>query len=378
MPKIVKPAVKVQQGGRVLFATSFLVKDFQIQNFYDIDRLDSRAGSGFQRLLQEDRANRLAKYIADSWKENHHALLPTSVFLATEGNVEFNEERNEISFESDRHGGVCPFSVVDGQHRIQGLLRAVEKNQELGEFPIIANIAVNMKEVEQMLQFLIVNTTQKAVDDSVGQQIRSRLHGMLETETLPYMPSWIKSAVEKGSDAEAISILSFLNSDPESPFYRRIQMADEPKSAKKYSIAQKAFVRVLKDTVLIASHPLSFESDKEKCRRIFKNYWIAVKKCFTDRETDENKTIVFKALGARFFCRVSSAVIGCANLKRSYTVEGFEDIFKSSQSHLSDNLLPMMRAGWWESKTSELNFSAIEKKASEFSQAVNRSGQEQQ
>ncbi|MDD9859764.1 MAG: DGQHR domain-containing protein [Nitrospira sp.] len=374
MSKIVKPAVRVLQGRNTLFATSFLVKDFTISNFYDIDKLDVSGGKGYQRLLQEERMNRLARYMAESWREGHRAFLPTSIFLATEGKIDFNEERNEISFESGETGGVCPFKVVDGQHRIEGLLRASDTIPELENFPIIANIAVEMKEVEQVLQFFIVNTTQKAVDQSVGQRIKARFHKMLETETMPYIPSWIKPAIDKGSDAEALDIVDFLNSESDSPWYRRIQMANEGKTEGK-SISQKYFVTALKTCVINGSHSL-YLHDKEKRHRIFKNYWSAVAQCFTVPETQRN-TVVFKSTGVWFFCRSSSAVINIANWRRSYHVKDFVDIFQSTREHLPDDLLPMMNAEWWESgnEASGLNRGMTDKKAIEFSQVVIRVAQ---
>ena len=55
------------------------------------------------------------------------------------------------------------------------LLEACEENPALNEFPMPVTLATNLKEVEQMLQFLIVNAKQQSVDKGVVQHISSRI-----------------------------------------------------------------------------------------------------------------------------------------------------------------------------------------------------------
>ena len=361
---ITRPAVKVQQGKKTLFTTSFTVGDFDRQGFYRVNRLDPQGG--FQRLLQETRAKRLKSYAVEAWKAGHQTFLPTSVFLATEKTVQFDSIKNAISF---RLEDVCPFDVVDGQHRIEGLRLAAAEIHELRDFPVIANIAVDTSEVEQMLHFYVVNTTQRAVDPAVGMHIRARFFRMLETQTLPYIPSWIEREIKKGTDEEAIRILEFLNTHASSPWRGQIQGANERRS-ESTTITEKTFASALKKTILVASHPLKF-FDETKRKDIFLNYWMAVENVFTDSNTRGN-TVVFKAMGALFFCRLSAAVISRANFHRSYCVEDFEKIFKSTESYVPSDSVAMLTPEWWESGggASGMNAGAVEKKAVEFSQAV--------
>ena len=370
---IKRAAVRVNQGGKTLFVTYFRASDFEIPDFYRIDRLDPQNQGGYQRLLQEERANRLKRYLAEAWAENQQAFLPTSVFLATERDIKFDETRNEICF---RPTEVCPFDVVDGQHRIEGLLRAAKENPELKDFPIVANIAINMQEVEQMLHFYVVNTTQRPVDPSVGQQIRARFFSKLETESLPYIPSWIKGQIVAGTDYQAINMLNSLNSEEDSPWFGKIQMANDPRNSQQHTIKQNSFVTGLKKGVLIGGHPLSMMGDPDLRNRIFKNYWIAVDRIFVDSETKHN-TVVYKSTGALFFCRVSSAVIHRAHWEKAYKVDDFTQIIESTREHLPSNLLPIMTPEFWESgnDASGMNSGAVDKMAVEFNQAITAAAQ---
>jgi hypothetical protein len=80
---------------------------------------------------------------------------------------------------------VCPFSVVDGQHRVEDLRMAAEKDPRVHDFQIPVVIAVELSKLEQMCHFLIVNTTQKSVDTSVEQRIYARLSAALDVEEFP-------------------------------------------------------------------------------------------------------------------------------------------------------------------------------------------------
>ncbi len=373
--EIKRPAVKIQQGNKTLLATFFRVEDFQNPDFYRIDRLDpeNKTKTGFQRILQEERANRVANYVVEAWKKDRQAFLPTSVFLATEKDIAFDEQRNEIHF---NRMDVCPFDVVDGQHRIMGLLRAAEKIPELGQFPIAANIAIMASRPEQMLHFYVVNMTQKAVDPAVAQRIRGRFTDMLETENLPYIPSWIRNQIEAGTDQDALSVVDFLHSAADSPWNNRIEMGN--KKLPGHFIKQKSFVNALKKSIIKDSHPLVFVGDKDKRNRIFKNYWIAIEHIFTEPKTHDD-SVVFKAIGAMFFCRASSVIINVAQSTQSYKVEDFVNIFQSVREHLPPEALSIMDPNWWVSggPASGMNSGSAEKKAVEFARAVNAANRQE-
>src|SRR5919201_1927662 len=86
------PAARVQQGALVLYATSLKVKDLATPNFYSIETLDPADAhdKGYQRLLNRNRAKKLADYIVQG-QDSQDAFLPTSVFLATDKPIQFNE-----------------------------------------------------------------------------------------------------------------------------------------------------------------------------------------------------------------------------------------------------------------------------------------------
>src|SRR5439155_19946917 len=109
-------------------------------------------------------------------------LLPNSVFLPTDTAIPLEANMNTIDINPSVVG---PFSVVDGQHRLEGLKMAAEKDPRVLDFEVPVNIGINLPTIAQMCHFLIVNTTQKSVDKSVEQRIIARLTEALDVEDLP-------------------------------------------------------------------------------------------------------------------------------------------------------------------------------------------------
>ena len=293
--KITRPASMVRQGKLILYATSLKVSDLIIPNFYSIERLDPENANekGYQRLLNKGRAKKLADYIV-AGQETKDAFLPTSIFIATDKNIAFNPTNNTIEIDIDEIG---PFNVVDGQHRVEGLKMAAEKDPRVLEFEVPVNIAIKISEIEQMCHFLIVNTTQKSVEEGVAQRIRARLTKAMGVDDTPNLPKWIFNSVQKGEDDKALQYVDFLNSDKDSPWKNKIKMANDDSGDG--SINQKSFVKAIKKYILVANNPVFNTEKEERQHRIFLNYWKAI----TNILGDDEPTVLFKYNGVELFSK---------------------------------------------------------------------------
>lgn len=363
-----KPAVKVTQGDLTIYATTLLVKDLIIPNFYQVDKLDSsNSTSGFQRVLDKTRTKRLADYILDAWKDRD-AFLPTSIFLATDKDVFFDNEKNEITFEVEK---VCPFNVVDGQHRVEGLIEAAKQNPEIEKFELVANIAVMLDDVSQMCHFLIVNTTQKSVDRAVEQQIISRLTGMVDLEDIPTLPKWIQRQVMKGEDKEALVITNYLNSEEDSPWYQKIRMANESKDDLN-TINQKSFVQSIKGYILSSNNPLAAETDIDRRNKILKNYWKAIDDLLVKKDST-NQSVVYKTIGLELFNIISATIFMKLYNEKNFTVDRIKAMLQHGFANLPNEHLSVQSPDWWESGggASNINKAAVRHIATELNKAMN-------
>lgn len=364
---ITRPAALVRQGTLKLYATSLRVADLNLQNFYTINKLDpDGAGPGYQRLLNEGRAKRLADYLLDGFEEED-AFLPTSIFLATSKDIPFDPATNTITFEVESIG---PFNVVDGQHRIAGLVLAADKNPELLEFEIPVNIAVNLDDISQMCHFLIVNTTQRSVDKSIEQQIVARLTKMVSLEQIPTIPRWIRRQVEKGEDARALSVANYLNAETGSPWFGKIRMAnDEGDGA---TINQKSFIGSVKKYIFAANNPLSNSVWDLNRPMILVNYWKAIVELLVD-ENAAVPSVIYKTTGVDLFHIVSATVFTRLAARNDFKKDTIKALLQSGFANLPDENIAMSHPEWWQrgGVASGLNSAAVRKLANALSHSLN-------
>jgi len=366
MAKLIIPAAKVRQGALSLFATSLRVKDLLAKNFYSVDTLDPEdEDNGYQRLLNTARAKKLAEYILRG-QDTKDAFLPTSVFLATDKSLPFNSKDHTLEIDS---AAVGSFSVVDGQHRLEGLRMAAEKDERVYEFEIPVVIAIKLSKLEQMCHFLIVNTTQKSVDASIEQRIYARLTAAVDVEELPTLPRWILNVVDKGEVQKALKYVDFLNKTQGSPCFGKIKMANQ--DVEGGTINQKSFVKAIVKYVLTANNPLSVFKDFEKEKKIFLNYWKAIEKNLDDG----NSTVLYKYNGVELFCKFSIPFfMKLQNQGNDFTVKAMDVLLQSCLENVEGEYAGVGHADWWAKggKASFLNAGAINVVNQEMAKALNK------
>ncbi len=370
MSTITRPAALVRQGTLKLFATSLQVSDLQRPNFYSIDRLDpDDEGPAYQRLLNRARARKLSEYLLDGATEGD-AFLPTSIFLATTKDISFDSVANTITFDV---GQIGPFNVVDGQHRIAGLVMAAEKNADLLGFEIPVNIAVGLDDISQMCHFLIVNTTQKPVNEALAIHIRARLSKMIGLEKMPALPRWIRRQVEKGDDARALSAAEFLNKDLGSPWRGKIRMANDESNGG--TINLKSFIKSIKKYIFSANNPLSNPVRDEKRPKILSNYWNAIVELLIDGQPS-TPSVLYKTNGVDLFHIVSATVFTYLASLQDFTKDAVKVLLQKGFENLPEDSIAMSHTEWWNSGgvASGLNTGSLRKFAAALSYAINVQG----
>lgn len=364
--KIKIPAARVRQGALVLYTTSMKVKELVSDGFYNVETLDpdDTNDKGYQRLLNKARAKKLADYIVKG-QDSRDAFLPTSVFLATDKAINFDEQDNTIEIDISLVG---PFSVVDGQHRLEGLKMAAEKDNRVLDFEIPVNIAINLPKIHQMCHFLIVNTTQKSVDKGVEQRIVARLSDALDVEDLPSLPKWILNSVEKGEVDKAIKYADYLNDTEDSPWFGKIQMANA--DSKGTSISQKSFVKAIVNYVLTAHNPLTIVKDFEKEKKIFLNYWKAI----TSILDDGNSATLYKYNGVELFCKFSIPFFMKLQERGSFSVPTMEKLLKSCLENVEGDYAGVGHPDWWTTRgqAGRLNPGAITMVSHDLTKALHK------
>jgi DGQHR domain-containing protein len=367
MPVLKLPAARVRQGDLTLFTTSLKVSDLLADGFYSVDTLDpeDETDSGYQRLLNKARAKKLADYIV-AGQDSKDAFLPTSVFLATDQSIDFNSADNTVQIDT---GKVTPFSVVDGQHRIEGLRMAAEKDKRVLDFEIPVNIAIKLTPIEQMCHFLIVNTTQKSVDKGVEQRIYARLTAALDVEDLPSLPRWVLSTVQKGEIEKALKYVDYLNKAEDSPWCGKIQIAN--KDSDTATVNQKSFVKAIVRYVLTANNPLTALKDFDKEKKIFANYWKAIINILDDGTPS---LVLYKYTGVELFCKFSIPFFTKLLDRGNFTVPTMENMLRGCFENMDGENAGVGHPDWWKrgSNASRMNAAAINVVSSEMAKALHK------
>ena len=333
-------------------------------DFCTVDRLDPENinKTGYQRLLDKSRAKEFADYIIDA-QEKQDAFLPTSVFMATDKDLPFDQTSNTIEIILD---DVCPLNIVDGQHRIEGLRLAAKKDPQILDFEFPVNIGVNLSEVVQMYHFLIVNTKQKKVDESIAQRIKARLSQLIDIADTLTLPKRLRKSILAGDDASALEYIIFLNTVADSPWKDKIKMAND--NTRGYSINQKSFVNAIKKYILVYNNPIRDRYSPEQQHRVFLNYWIALTNII-----GENPAVLFKSLGVDLFCKFYVYFLSkLDNIASDFTIQTMQALLDRVFESVEGDALGVGYTEFWElrGKAGTLNAAGFGKINAEMVKAL--------
>ncbi|HBI3000133.1 TPA: DGQHR domain-containing protein, partial [Citrobacter farmeri] len=125
---------------------------------------------GFQRSLDENRAESIANYIYNG------GVIPSSIILSaqTTADFEYNSKKKTLSFNND----IKSFLIIDGQHRAYGFRKLYEKGFDDKKLRIPVVIFSELTPIDEARLFIDVNTLQKPVPKELLLDIKK----LAETE----------------------------------------------------------------------------------------------------------------------------------------------------------------------------------------------------
>ncbi len=151
------PAIECTQNNKSFY--SLIVSSNILKEVCFISRRDDDNKKGFQRLLNETRAKDIARYL-----DHDQGVIPSSIILSAQDNarLSFDRQTSKLTFTVIKDS----FLVIDGQHRLYGLMEA-KKNYEM---PII--VFTNLNTASEVNLFIDINTTQKGVSSALLLDIK--------------------------------------------------------------------------------------------------------------------------------------------------------------------------------------------------------------
>ncbi|MHA1632841.1 MAG: DGQHR domain-containing protein [Candidatus Freyarchaeota archaeon] len=347
----------VKQGDITFYVGCMKVKDLITGR---VDTFVASHQEGYQRLLSQARARAFARFMENKGSS------PASILVNFRKGKVYEEPEGFVNLPDGE-----TMWIVDGQHRVEGLRLAAERDASLSdlEFPVV--IMNYPSEYEEAKQFVVINKTQKGVRTDLAERFlfraikeegRKALIELRERGALrPILKNieWV---------AKAIEIADFLNKDEECPWFKRIQLPNEPKNGA--TVAQKSFTDslepLLKDSFFQGK-------DSHSIALALRNYWNAIRELCEAAFETPREYVIQKTTGVfvlhKVFPRVSEF---CRDERgnRVLTKERFKAVLEP---------LPMMNSEYWATNgeagkrgTGKKGFAML---AMEFLEALEASGQ---
>lgn len=151
-------AIKVTQNDKEFFITS--LKTSLLKNLAFVLSREEDQLKGFQRVLNQNRAKDIAKYLDES-----KGIIPSPLILSAQPNAEFkyDNKTSQITFSNNKFS----FLVLDGQHRLFGMFLS-ENDYDV---PVV--IFNNLKTADEVNLFIDINTNQKGVPSTLLIDIKN-------------------------------------------------------------------------------------------------------------------------------------------------------------------------------------------------------------
>ena len=225
--------LKLHQSIGTIYVSKMKPSDLLAMSVVDRRRIEEDDEIlGIQRELKKDKVIQIQNYLTSI-----DATFPNSIIVNTKQEFVVNESETELELTIDDN----TFTIIDGQHRVEGF-----RASDLDNFELLVAVFKDLKDDQQANIFSTINSQQTKVDPSLNLN--------LELNSRAYTPKKMM-----------IEIAQSFNFDKESPWYNSIKILGSKTNG---IISLSAFVKPLleitypeKDYFLIRNELMINEKD---------------------------------------------------------------------------------------------------------------------
>jgi DGQHR domain-containing protein len=341
--------IKISQPLGDFFIGKMRFEDLLKIAFADVRRIEKDEQTGYesyfgiQRKLSEKRVKEISEYVTTL-----DATFPSSILLAIDeysidlntlqvsddANIIFNEKNNCLEIKDEENIA----HIIDGQHRVFGLKKALDKgglfSQKIKDFELVVTIFVNMDDENQALVFSTINKAHTKVNNSLVYDL-------------------FDLAKTRSPQRTVHNIVKLLNEREESPFKDKIKMLGFAEDTSRETIAQATLAELVlgyisKNAMLDRDYLKRGKSlekysgndlkkyflrewfineEDAKIARLVWNYFKVVEEKWEIAWKDSTK-ILAKSTGIISLMRfLRDIVIHLDSVNRIITIEEFKEIF---------------------------------------------------
>jgi DGQHR domain-containing protein len=299
-----------------MYATTLRLKD--LLGRFRSDTYAAENPRGYQRPVTPSRLRQMSAYL-----RSEEGMLPVSILLCIrkpnnaqfEPNVEANGkgETGTLTIGPD-----VTLWVVDGQHRLHGLERALRKDKAkwLADYPLPVVIVEGVDAYEEMRYFHVINTRHKGVPTDV---VDRHLLAMREAEG--------SALIEREGErnylrARATMLADILDTNISSPWRGKIRMpGDAPSPA--HLMRQHGMVTSL-DPVVRDS--LMKRVSDDEAAKLLLNFWCAAAACWKPAFETPGEYAIQKTIGAGALHQIFPDVLEICRAADDFSKEKMADV----------------------------------------------------
>jgi DGQHR domain-containing protein len=327
-------AFRIHQKGIPIYVSIMTAKD--VVNVMRYDRFGVDNPDGYQRDLEPARVNKVVRFLL-----KEEGTFPTSVLL--------NYRDNDLSFKVESRFDGYEFGtldlpkdelyVIDGQHRLAALQRAIYEDNTLEDYPVIVSI-FNFSDPDrfnEMRQFYIVNSRQKRVPTDLALKFLTKLYkkyGEIEVT--------VREGAKKVFEAQADDIVLELNKRPDSPWYNKIELigGERPGIIKERPMALSIAENILNQQIFAATSLTDITEYLIK-------YWNAIKEVYPQAFSDPESYTLQKTPGVYAFHMIFPSIyVKCLSEGGGFS----KDTVKNILLKLKQPPSPVIDDDWWHTK----------------------------
>lgn len=293
----------------------------------------SESNDGVQRDLSVKRVSELADFCHDA-----DAAFPTAIIISvlSDSNIKIDEEHSEFEIDENE----CVGNVIDGQHRLAGLM----KSGKADEFELPVVFMFNLTIEEEAYVFSVINSKQTTVSSSL----------IFDLFGLSSVRSPQRTAHE---------IARSLNMRKDSPFYERLKMlGKKEENQENATLSQGTFVKTLLALIctpkemelrpMLEGLELDPKIDMPFRRfyilkrddmilKVLMNCFNAVKDVFPEYWRSPNNNILWKSTGFGGIIKSLNDLILLGIKDKTLTKDFFVQCFKRLKSYLDQEKISL-------------------------------------
>ena len=174
--------------------------------------------------------------------------------------------------------------------------------------------------------------------------------------------------MKKVKSKERLSTWDYLNETPDSPWHGKIKMANMESTDG--TINQRSFVKSIVKYVLTANNPISIVKDFDREKKIFLNYWKAIKSNLDDGDSET----LYKYGGVELFCKFSIPFFVKLQDRGNFTVTTMDKLLRDCFEKVEGDYAGVGHPDWWKTggQAGRLNAGALTIVCQEMTKALHK------